>query len=265
MVSKRAVPLVFCFSGQGPQHWQQGRELFSRYSVFRESILASDKIHIEYTGKSFLETSGLFVPNPPANSILAKSLSWPADAISVSIAFFQIALFDLLVYLGLKPDAIVGHSIGETAVLYASGAMPREMVVKIAVARGAALRLTVQDYAEAVVDLSSNPTAGVTDSLHVAARNSPTDFGLSGAEYLVDELAKYIDQWVSSVSARKLRVSTAVHSPYVDACEVQYRQELAAIFEAHPGTHKPSLPVMSTVTAGFVTEEYTIDYLWNNV
>ncbi|ESK88629.1 polyketide synthase [Moniliophthora roreri MCA 2997] len=282
MVSKRAVPLIFCFSGQGPQHWQQGRELFSRYSVFRESILASDKIYTEYTGKSFLETSGLFVPNPPANSILAKSLSWPADAISVSITFFQIALFDLSIYLGLKPDAIVGHSIGETAVLYASGAMPREMVVKIAVARGAALRLvdniggamvavsgcdlrTVQDYAEAVVDLSNNPTAGVTDSLHVAARNSPTDFGLSGAEYLVDELAKYIDQWVSGVSARKLRVSTAVHSPYVDACEAQYRQELAAIFEAHPGTHKPSLPVMSTVTAEFVEKEYTIDYLWNNL
>ncbi|KAI3605818.1 polyketide synthase [Moniliophthora roreri] len=282
MVSKRAVPLIFCFSGQGPQHWQQGRELFSRYSVFRESILASDKIYTEYTGKSFLETSGLFVPNPPANSILAKSLSWPADAISVSITFFQIALFDLSIYLGLKPDAIVGHSIGETAVLYASGAMPREMVVKIAVARGAALRLvdniggamvavsgcdlrTVQDYAEAVVDLSNNPTTGVTDSLHVAARNSPTDFGLSGAEYLVDELAKYIDQWVSGVSARKLRVSTAVHSPYVDACETQYRQELAAIFEAHPGTHKPSLPVMSTVTAEFVEKEYTIDYLWNNL
>ncbi|KAI3601476.1 polyketide synthase [Moniliophthora roreri] len=282
MVSKRAVPLVFCFSGQGPQHWQQGRELFSRYSVFRESILASDKIHTEYTGKSFLETSGLFAPNPPANSILAKSLSWPADAISISIAFFQIALFDLLVYLGLKPDAIVGHSIGETAVLYASGAMPREMVVKIAVARGEALRLvdniggamvavsgcdlqTVQDHAETITALSDNPKAVVSDSLHVAARNSPTDFGLSGAEYLVDELAKYIHQWVSGVSARKLRVSTAVHSPYVDACEAQYRQDLAAIFAAHPGTHKPSMPVMSTVTAEFVEDEYTIDYLWNNL
>ncbi|EEB99972.1 hypothetical protein MPER_00207, partial [Moniliophthora perniciosa FA553] len=108
------------------------------------------------------------------------------------------------------------------------------MVVKITIARGAALRLvdnigggmvavsgcdlqTVRDYAEAIMDLSN--TAADADFLHVAARNSPTDFGLSGAENLVNELAKYIDQWVSGVSARKLRVSTAVHSPYVDACE----------------------------------------------
>ncbi|KAK7047807.1 hypothetical protein VNI00_006135 [Paramarasmius palmivorus] len=282
MVSKRAVPLVFCFSGQGPQHWQQGRDLFMKYSVFRESILACDKVHTEYTGKSFLANSGLFLPNPPKDSILAKSLSWPADVISISIAFFQIALFDLLTYLGLKPDAIVGHSIGETAVLYASGAMPREMVVKIAIARGGALCLvdniggamvaisgcdeqTIQDYIDAVVDLSDNPRAGVSDSLYIAARNSPTDFGVSGAEYLVDELTSYIDQWVSGVMARKLRVGTAVHSPYVDPCEAQYRQELYRIFASYPGPHKPTVPVMSTVTAEFVKEDYTVDYLWNNM
>ncbi|ESK85112.1 polyketide synthase [Moniliophthora roreri MCA 2997] len=282
MVPKRAAPLIFCFSGQGPQHWQQGRDLFMKYSVFRESILASDKIHTEYAGKSFLANSGLFLPNPPPDSILAKSLSWPADMISISIAFFQIALFDLLIYLGLKPDAIVGHSIGETAVMYASGAMSREMIVKIAIARGGALCLvdnnggamaaisgcdeqTIQDYINAVVELSDNPRAGVTDSLYIAARNSPTDFGVSGAEYLVDALTSYIDQWVSGVMARKLRVGTAVHSPYVDPCEAQYRQELYRIFSSYPGPHKPSIPVMSTVTAEFVKDEYTVDYLWDNM
>ncbi|KAF9261006.1 polyketide synthase [Marasmius fiardii PR-910] len=282
MVNKRAVPLIFCFSGQGPQHWQQGRDLFTNYSVFRESILASDKIHTEYTGKSFLANSGLFLPSPPKDSMLAKSLSWPADVISISITFFQIALFDLLVHLGLKPDAIVGHSIGETAVLYASGAMSRDMVVKIAIARGGALCLvdniggamvalsgcdaaTVQDYIDTIIALSDNPKAGVTDSLHIAARNSPTDFGVSGAEYLVDDLTKYIDTWISGVLARKLRVGTAVHSPYVDACEAQYRQELYRIFASYPGPHKPTIPVMSTVTAEFVSSEYTVDYLWNNL
>ncbi|KAK1215285.1 hypothetical protein PQX77_022103 [Marasmius sp. AFHP31] len=282
MVPKRAVPLIFCFSGQGPQHWQQGRDLFVKYAVFRDSILASDKIHTEYTGHSFLESTGLFLPGPPKESTLAKSLLWPADAISVGIAFFQIALFDLLLYLGLKPDAIVGHSIGETAVLYASGAMPREMVIKIAVARGNALRLVdnnggamvaisgcdsrvVQDYMDAVISLSDNPNAGVTDSLHIAACNSPTDFGVSGAEYLVDALTDYIHKWVPGISARKLRVGTAVHSPYVDLCEGHYRQDLYRIFSAHSGPYKPTIPVISTVTAEFVDYEYSVDYLWSNL
>jgi fatty acid synthase, animal type len=104
-----------------------GRDLFQRFSVFRESILASDKVHAEYTGKSFIAHSGLFLPNPPADSFLAKSLSWPAEVISISITFFQVALFDLFLSLGLKPDAVIGHSIGETGVLYASGAMSHDV------------------------------------------------------------------------------------------------------------------------------------------
>lgn len=127
MVGKRPNPLVYCFSGQGPQHWQQGRDLMTVYSAFRESIYDCDKAHKEYTGRSFLEETGLFVTDAPKSSLLAKNINWPANTISVAITFFQIALFDLFVFLGVKPDAIIGHSIGETAVLYASGAMPRDV------------------------------------------------------------------------------------------------------------------------------------------
>jgi len=93
------------------------------YSAFRESIYDCDKAHKEYTGRSFLEETGLFVTDAPKSSLLAKNINWPAN----TITFFQIALFDLFVFLGVKPDAIIGHSIGETAVLYASGAMPRDV------------------------------------------------------------------------------------------------------------------------------------------
>ena len=127
MVGKRPYPVILCFSGQGPQHWDQGRNLMRTYSVFRESIEACDAIHEEYTGRSCLKETGLFVADASKESSLKSSMSWPADIISIAITFFQIAMFDLLISLGLKPDAVVGHSIGETAVLYASGAMPRDV------------------------------------------------------------------------------------------------------------------------------------------
>lgn len=97
------------------------------YSAFRESIYACDRAHSEYTGRSFLEDTGLFVVDAPESSPLAENINWSAYTISVAIAFFQIALFDLISSLGVKPDAIIGHSNGETAVLYASGAMPRDV------------------------------------------------------------------------------------------------------------------------------------------
>ncbi|KAJ3555439.1 hypothetical protein NM688_g2577 [Phlebia brevispora] len=302
MVEKRPPPIVFCFSGQGPQHWQQGWDLMRTYSVFRESILVCDRAHQEYTGVSYLEETGLFLSDAPGNSRLATSLLWPVDVASVAITFFQIAVFDLLMSFGIKPDAIVGHSLGETAVLYASGAMPREvrtiyalqltyvrlitcfsvqMVVKIAVARGRVMaevdntggamiaisgcdEQTVRDHIGAASFLSVQNGTGSMD-LHLATFNSPTDIGVSGLETHVDTLKSYVETWVDGVAARKLRVSVAVHSPFVDPCEKTFRVKLASIFAQYTGPFIPTITTMSTVTAKFKTDEYTMDYLWDNL
>ncbi|EPQ50300.1 polyketide synthase [Gloeophyllum trabeum ATCC 11539] len=279
MVDKLPSPVVFTFSGQGPQHWNQGRLLFQTYSVFRESILACDDVHQEYTGRSFLEDTGLFINGK--SSELEKSLVWPALTISVAITFFQVAMTDLLTSLNILPKAVVGHSIGETAVLYASGAMPKSVVVKVAIARGKALLLvdniggamvaisgtdnnSLQDYVEAVSALAQDQGKDAKH-LYLATFNSPTDIGVSGSDALVDMLANYINTWADGATARKLRVSTAVHSPFVDICEKSYRAELKSIFSKHKGPFVPKVPTMSTVTGEFVDGEYTIDYLWKNL
>ncbi|KAH7886699.1 hypothetical protein F5I97DRAFT_2059038 [Phlebopus sp. FC_14] len=281
MVGKRANPLVFCFSGQGPQHWHQGRNLMATYSVFRDSIFACDDGYKAYVGESFLDKTGLFLQDGFKSSALETSLVWPAEIISVSIAFFQIAMFDLLSALGIRPTALVGHSLGETAVLYASGAVSREMAVKVAIARGRALGIVdntggsmvavsgcdanaVRDYADAALTLARKDDSKA-NQLHLAAFNSPSDIGVSGPEDLLLTFADYINRWVDGATARKLRVSTAVHSPFVAPCEDSYRKELATIFSQHPGNHLPSIPVMSTVTGEFITEPYTVDYLWKNI
>jgi fatty acid synthase len=120
-VEKRPNPLVFCFSALAPRR--------PVVSCFRENIYACDQIHKEYTGHSFLVETGLFVPDSSNTSPLARDANWPAGVISVAITFFQIALFDLLTAINVKPNVIVGHSIGETAVLYASGALPRSVCI----------------------------------------------------------------------------------------------------------------------------------------
>ncbi|KIK63451.1 polyketide synthase [Collybiopsis luxurians FD-317 M1] len=280
IVGKRPNPIVFCFSGQGPQHWHQGRNLMAAYPVFRDSILACDKAYKAYVGESFTEKTGLFLQEPNS-SYLETSMIWPADIITVSITFFQIAMFDFLTSLGVRPTAVVGHSLGETATYYASGAISREMAVKLAVARGRALTI-VDNTGGSMVAISGCSPAAVGDyintasylagmegeenvQLHVAALNSPSDVGVSGPEKLLDVLTDYINRWVNGATARRLRVSTAVHSPFVDPCEEVYRKELSAIFAEHPGDHCPIIPTLSTVTGEFFSEPYTVDHLWKNV
>ncbi|KAF9239502.1 polyketide synthase [Melanogaster broomeanus] len=280
LVPKRPNPIVLCFSGQGPQHWQQGRELYYTFKVFRDSIEECDRVHVEYTGESFLQTSGLFKLDAPMDSPLATSLMWPSDITSIALGFFQIALFDLLVSLGLKPDAVVGHSVGETAVLYASGAVPRSMAVKLAIARGKALAIVdntgggmvavsgcdadeVRNHAETAIVFAG--LAKESLQLFLASFNSPNDTGVSGAEKHVDAFVNFIKEWMSDVTAHKLRINTAVHSPFVDPCEAQFRRDVAAIFAEYPGPHVPRTTTMSTVTAEFKVDSYTPDYLWNNL
>lgn len=155
------------------------------------------------------------------------------------------------------------------------------MVVKIAIARGRALSLvdntggamiaicgcdeqSIRDHIEAVSFLSRQSGTGSID-LHIAAFNSCTDIGVSGPEAHVNLFQNYIKTWVEGVATRKLRVSTAVHSPFVDPCEETYRDELAAIFAQYAGPFVPTVPTMSTVIAEFKSDEYTIEYLWRNL
>ncbi|KAF9237180.1 polyketide synthase [Melanogaster broomeanus] len=188
----------------GPQHWKQGRELYYTFKVFRDSIDECDRVHVEYTGVSFLQKTA---------------------------------------------DAVVGHSVGETAVLYASGAVPRSMAVKLAIARGKALAMVdntgggvvvvsgcdadkVRNYVE-----TATVFAGLEEDspqLFLATFNSPNDTGVSGAE-------KHVDAFT------------------------QFRRDLEAIFAEYPGPHVPTTTTMSTVTAEFKVDSYTPDYLWNNL
>lgn len=155
------------------------------------------------------------------------------------------------------------------------------MVVKIAIARGRALskvdntggamvalsgcdEQSVRDHIAAVSFLSSQSGNPCPD-LHLAAFNSPTDIGVSGAEAQIDLLKKYVEYWIDGVVAIKLRVSTAVHSPFVDPCEDMYRNELAAIFAQYSGPFIPAVATLSTVTAEFKSDGYTIEYLWQNL
>ncbi|KAF9234401.1 hypothetical protein BU15DRAFT_79084 [Melanogaster broomeanus] len=108
LVPKRPSPLVLCFSGQGPQHWQQGRDLYYTFRVSRDAIDECDRVHVGCTGESFMETTGLFKPDAPKDSPLAKSLMWPSDITLIALTFIQIALFDLLISLGLKPISSFG-------------------------------------------------------------------------------------------------------------------------------------------------------------
>ncbi|PCH36322.1 hypothetical protein WOLCODRAFT_108541 [Wolfiporia cocos MD-104 SS10] len=261
-------PIVFVFSGQGPQHKEMGRELFKRFPVFRRSVLEMDEVFKRLTNKSVIHDNGLFGETVQVE----RKDVWPISLILPSIAVFQIAMYDLLVSLGIKPDIVLGHSAGETAVLYASGAASKEMAVELSIIRGTTF-IPVEAYGGGMAALGCGPEEAAplieqaraefpNDILEIACYNSPTAVAIAGHDTAIGKVLELATQ--KDIFARKIRTRVPIHSSMMDYCQKDYCAGLKDLFERYSGDHHAKVTAYSTYTGELFEEEYSADYFWNN-
>ena len=136
-----------------------GHQLPEAYPAFLDASKANDEILVNKYGQpSFVKRSGFFIPDKQAT--LAANGVWPVADVVVSLVFIQIALTDLLKSIGIKYDYVIGHSIGEIAMGYASGHYDCKTAVGIAVGRAAAMtRLRVMVKWPLLVLVSRRPSS----------------------------------------------------------------------------------------------------------
>ena len=109
-----AAPLVFVFTGMGPQWHHMGMELYQTEPVFREFVDQADQVFQEIAGWSILHE----MQQSESDSRMSETvIAQPANFI------LQAGLLKLLAHHGIQPDIVVGHSVGEVASAYASGAL----------------------------------------------------------------------------------------------------------------------------------------------
>ncbi|KIK92693.1 hypothetical protein PAXRUDRAFT_146735 [Paxillus rubicundulus Ve08.2h10] len=265
--------LCLVFAGQGPQHVFMGRQLAEAYPAFLASIQENDRILVEkYGQESMLERTGLFVPG--AECKLAANGVWPVQEVVLSLVFVQVSLVDLVRSLGIKYDFVVGHSIGEIAMGYASGHYDREMAIGIAVARAAAmvraegngamvaLGVGVQ-RAKTMIRTVLSQTK-VSSGLWIAGINSPQAVTIAGTHELVDAMVELANDPDAKVFAAKLRVTCAFHTPLMEPQEELFKQRVAETPLSH-GTKTPVARVMSTTDGKWLERDLDIDYCWDNI
>jgi acyl transferase domain-containing protein len=277
--------LVFVFSGQGPQHLASkflgsrfvikilieavGRELFRASNVFRESVLKLDNIYERTTGHSLILKYGLFDGLVEPESLLNDI--WPIAVTLPALTIVQVALFDTLRFLGLKPDFVVGHSAGETATLYASGAASKEMTIQLSIARGRGLTpLEHLDCSMAAVNCSPVEAEGILTrvanelgpgSLEIGCYNSAEALTLSGAN---PNLARAVEVATElGFFARKLKTRVAVHSSMMEHCRETYCNAVNEVF-AHHTLSKPTVAICSAATGEIMEAAGDADYFWSN-
>ncbi|KAJ7218352.1 hypothetical protein GGX14DRAFT_356888 [Mycena pura] len=270
LIPRETFPLAFVFSGQGPQHLEMGRQLFAQYPVFRNTIIELDMVYHRIKGVSLIESTGLF-DHPTAPTITLPDFGWPVVITLSAIAMVQMAMFDLLKSVCIIPDMILGHSAGETATLYASGAGSKDMAMEIAIARGEAMAFTESEkVGMAVVACSANRaleliartlTTG-TGALELSCFNAPESVTVSGTASLLDKLVDLAKH--EEIFAQRLRTMVPVHSSFMDYVKEDYLAKMVDIFTRYPGSHIPRIPVYSTCREEQFVEAFTPSYLWDN-
>lgn len=256
--------LVMVFTGQGAQWPRMGRQLLLRSDLcFRKTIESLDK-HLRE------------IPDAPEWTLVEELLKTAklsgmekAELSQPLCTAVQIGLIDLFAAAGVNPSAVVGHSSGEIAAAYATGALTAKEAIVTSWRRGTAAKTQSRPGAMAAVGLgwddvrpflsSSTPDTATnghatdnganghaTDGPHVvvACENSHKSITLSGDAAKVQSTLARIQQAHPDIVARLLKVDKAYHSHHMREIGAEYH---AAIRDEIVGK-LPQKPFFSSVT-----------------
>ena len=207
---------------------------FSATSLEEDSAWSSDA----HLGRSLLEL--MFAPeDSPEATLLTDTMFAQA-----SLFAFEVSMLRLLEAWGVRPNYLIGHSIGEVAAAHAAGVFSLSDACKLVGARGRLMSALPVGGAMLAVQASEEEAgeslAGWEDQVALAAVNCPSSVVLSGVEGAVEELAEL---WIQrGRKVKRLRVSHAFHSQLMDGMLEDFA-EVAREIRYQP----PRIPVVSNL------------------
>lgn len=233
-------PVYLLFPGQGSQHVAMARGLYARVPAFARALDGWFDL--------------LTCPDLPLRDRWAGDGDLTDTMVAQPLLFaVSSALAQLWQEAGVRPTALLGHSVGELVAATVAGIFTPDDAASLVLARARAMRdhpagggmLAVAAGEEAVADLLHGTVA-------VAAVNEPGQVVLSGSTEDLDKIAVVLAE--RGIAGTRLRTSDAFHTPLLRDAAADFARAFAGIV-AKP----PSIPVFSAATGHPISPEQAAD------
>ena len=246
--SSESQRVAFLFTGQGSQYPGMGKELYQRYSTFKQAIDACSAVMAAGLGCALPE----LMWGSRASDLNQTRYAQPA------IFSVEYALSKWWESLGVLPDVVLGHSVGEFAAACSAGILSLKDAARLIAERGRLMSDGTRPGAMLSVsaDLHQLRDAIGGQAIAIAAINGERSIVVSGGVREIEGLSQRLGE--RGVQVQRLQASHAFHSPLMEPIQEQFfRLAESMHFEA------PGCTVVSSVTGSVVRTEMSDPRYWS--
>lgn len=242
--------IAFVFTGQGASYKSYNLELFHHCQSFRSHVLHLDKLARSQGFPSFLQVLDGSHAQDHLQSVVASQLA------QVCV---EMALVKYWASLGIRPDVVVGHSLGEYAALHAAGVLSASDTIFLVGQRARLLEQRCQPGSHKMVAVRASleqiemTLAASEIPYGVACLNGPKDTVLSGPVNDMDAAMPLLEK--EGYKCFGLDVPFAFHSVQTDPVLDDFETLASSGVVFQP----PQLPVISPLLNKVIFDEKTVN------
>jgi amino acid adenylation domain-containing protein len=238
-----SAKVAFQFSGQGTQFVGMGRELYETEPVYRGVIDECAAVLLPIVGRDLREL--MFAA--PEDEAAAEALEQTAMA-QPALFCTELALAALWASWGVRPEAMVGHSLGEYVAATVAGVFDRDDALRLVALRGRMMGALPAGAMISVALPEAELAKYLSAEVSIAALNAARASVLSGTTAAIEELERRFAS--EDVASRRLRTSHAFHSAMMEPMLAEFEAELRKML-----LHAPRVGFVSCVTGTWITAE----------